>query len=118
MNKPAPVGIIIFAVVIVIASFMPWGTLHTTVGGMFGGSPVSGSPFSDMSPFGDMQITHTANAWNGNITLAGMTIPNWLTVLIAAAIAVFASLKAYEVWRAPRGVNILLALYGTLHLCW
>ena len=101
MKPTPPVGTIAAAVVVLIASFLPWGSFAGSAGGGF---------------FGGMRVTFTMNAWNGTVGLMDMPVPHWLAVVVAVAIAVIAALKAYDVWVAHPAVNVLLACYGVLHL--
>ena len=105
-----PVGIIVSAVVVVIASFMPWGSFTSTVS-----SPFSGGPFGGMSPFGATRVSTAVNAWNGNLKLLGVTIPNWTTVIAALAILTIAILKSSSGLDAKPAASLILAGYGILH---
>jgi hypothetical protein len=106
------IGITIAAVLIFAAAFMPWGEIR--------GTPKIHSPFQGDFPFGGspfqgMQMTITVTGWNGNITLGGLKLPNWLVVLAAAGVTTLCWLKASSVWDAPPAVLFALAAYGLLH---
>jgi len=111
-SKNSAIGVTIASVLIFTAAFMPWGEIRATptLNSPFGG----GFPFGD-SPFSGMTMTITITGWNGNITLGGLTLPNWLVVLAAAGVATLCWLKAATVWDAPRAVLFALAGYGLLH---
>jgi hypothetical protein len=107
-----PIGITIAAVVIFAAAFMPWGEIRSTpkIQSPFGGDfPFGGSPFQGM------QMTITITGWNGNITVGGLKLPNWLVVLAAAGVTALCWLKASSIWAAPSAVLLALAAYGVLH---
>ena len=87
---------------------MPWGTVKIQ------------SPFGDGSLFGstlfqDMQLTLTVTGWNGNVSLGGLELPNWLVVLGAIGVTALCWLKACSVWEASAVVPFALAAYGLFH---
>jgi hypothetical protein len=98
------VSITIASAVVLVASAMPWAQL-------------SGSPFGGF-PFPGMQVSMTMTAWNGNLRLLGIQIPNSIVVLIAAVLSVVAWLQASQVWYAPRVLQISLAGYAVFHSIW
>jgi hypothetical protein len=110
MKKNALPGFVVAAVVVFVASFMPWGSMRGSPS-----SPFTGGMFPGGNPFGGLQMTFTINAWSGHATLLGITVPNWV-VVAAAAIAVIAVLGSTRAWNADPLINIALAIYGTLHL--
>ncbi len=111
-DKKVAIGVSLAAAFIFAAAFMPWGEIRAT--------PEVQSPFGDGGPFGgglfgDMQITLTITGWNGNVTLGGLKLPNWLAVLAAACVAAASWLRAMGVWTAPSFVPFTFAGYGLLH---
>jgi hypothetical protein len=101
------IGVSVAAVVVLIASFMPWGELRGTPNAPLGGALFQG-----------MNLSLTMTAWNGNITILGLKIPNWLVVVAASAAALISWLKALSVWQAHIGLSVGLTVYGFLHACW
>jgi hypothetical protein len=99
------VGLLAACAVVVVASFLPWGSIPATVN--FGDMPLP------IPIFNDVRLTVTA--WNGHLTLPGVKLPNWLVVVGAVAIAAFHSLAVSSVWRAHPLVSVGLAAYGVLH---
>ena len=120
MNNKNPIGFLICSGIVFIASFMPWGSFATSTGNMFNSAFGSNSPFGNSgfhgSPFGNTQMSISINGWNGNCTLLGVIIPNWILVVIAISISLFAFLKAKEIWEAHSSVNVLLSVYGIIHV--
>ena len=110
MNKNWPIGIFLCSTLIVVASFLPWGSFQAAPQ-----LPFSGGPFSDMNPLAGTQFTVNINGWNGSFNLMGLTIPNWTLVVLAVLIALFAWLRAAHVWRAQPAASLALAGYGALH---
>lgn len=102
MKNKYSTNVLILCVVNLVASFMPWGTFQASIN----------LPFGDFNfgefPFGGTQ-TITINAWNSNLTLLGLTIPNWTLVFIAIGIGGLLFTKV-----TPK-VNMLLAAYGVFH---
>jgi hypothetical protein len=114
-----PIGLTVAAVVVLVASFLPWGEIRSAPQLEFGEFfPPFGmirpgtSPFGE-NPFGEMEIS--INAWNGSITPAGLKLPNWLVVLAAGGVALVGWLSARGVWKPHVAVPIGLAGYGLAH---
>ncbi len=110
MQSKSPVGVIVSAVVIFVASFLPWGSFDVT--------PDFGSPgeaFGEAFPFQDMKMTFTLTGWYGELNLLGMKLPNWLAVISGLSVGVLAVLGACSVFRAHPAVNIGLCGYGLFH---
>ena len=117
MKQTAPVGIIVCAAVIFVAAFMPWGSFRASIPSPFQGMRLPTSPFGPSSPtFGSRQVNVAINGWRGNVKFMGITTPNWMVVVAAAAVAGMALLKAYGLWDAPPLAGILLCVYGVLQL--
>jgi hypothetical protein len=98
------------AVLILLGAFMPWGQIH--------GQPVvqgHGLPYAGGHPFMGGRMSLTVTGWNGTLTLAGLSLPNWLVVLATAGVAVLCWMRASSVWQAPTALPIALAGYGLVH---
>ncbi|MFH1037760.1 MAG: hypothetical protein V1789_03710 [PVC group bacterium] len=104
-NSRIPIGEMISSGVVLIASFMPWGSFKSTVRSPFGGG----------SQFSNIQITSTINGWNGSLTLLGITIPNWLVVVVALAVTVMAVCRQLKNMNVPPLLSILFSAYGLVH---
>ena len=103
------VGLLIACAAVVVASFLPWGSVPAAVN--FGDMKL---PFGDFAPFGPLTLTVTG--WNGHLNVGGLTMPNWVVVVGAVVIAAFHGLAAAGVWTAHPLVNLLIAGYGILHV--
>jgi hypothetical protein len=100
----------LLALLVLIAAFMPWGTVNAV-------PTLSGSEFPfGKSPFGDMKICMTITGWNGSLSPGGLKLVNWLVVLAAGTVATFAWLKARSIWTAPTALSITIAAYGLVHI--
>lgn len=104
-RQTMPLGVVVAAAVVVMASFMPWVTLSRSLpfGNMFPGS----LPMNVSLP--------SPTAWNSNVTLLGITVPNWFLVGIAAVAAFSAWTTAAGRWSAPRWLILGLPIYGVCH---
>jgi hypothetical protein len=60
----------------------------------------------------------TMTAWNGNLHLVGVQIPNSIVVLVAVVLSLAAWLHANHVWSAPRALYLSLAGYAAFHSIW
>ncbi len=86
--------------VILVASFLPWGKISSTVGILF---------------IGGYEHTYILNGWNGFISIFGQNIPNWIVVVMALAIMAITILRRYTKLQISPIYAILLSLYGTFH---
>lgn len=82
MKNSLPAAAWAWLVLVSVASFLTWATFssQTIVGDAFTGFP--------NLPFKDIDIT--TNAWNSNLRLFGVSLPNWLPIF-----AVFAAAGAF-----------------------
>jgi len=64
----------------------------------------------------EMLAMFCATGWNGDISLAGLTVPNWFVPILSIALAGFALMRAADVFEAPRGLVIAFATYCMVHL--
>jgi hypothetical protein len=94
---------LILAALIVIAAFVPWGEIR--------GTPSFSGGFAPM--FGEVRLTMTG--WNGNLTVAGVQLPNWLTVVAAVAVVFGVWLTVLGILPIPLAALIVVAAYGLLH---
>lgn len=104
-QQPRPLGVIIAAAVVVVASFMPWITLSQSL------------PFGNMFP-GSLPMNlslPSPTAWNSNVTLLGITVPNWFLVGVAIGAAGTVWMSADSRWAAPRWLLLGLPIYGVCH---
>jgi hypothetical protein len=100
-----PIGAMVSAVIVLVASFMPWGTFNSI-------PVVTGLEPEGLLGLGPIESSVTA--WNSTLTLAGVIIPNWITVMAAGAFVAFGVLRSLDIWCAPRIVDISFALFGGL----
>jgi FtsH-binding integral membrane protein len=108
ITRERAISVTVAAAAVVVAAFMPWGTIRATPAISIGG------PFSN--PFEGMAVTMTLTGWDGTLTLAGMAVPNWVVVALALATAGVVWLRATETWHPPRGLPLGLALLGCAHV--
>jgi len=91
------IGIVIF-----VASFLPWGKIPVRM------------PFIDITGM-RLGPNVTLNGWIGAIHVLGMTIPNWIVVVIALATVVITILRRYTKLQVSPIYAFILSLYGTFH---
>ncbi len=114
MESKSPVGVIVSAVVIFVASFLPWGSFEATPDFGSAGEAL-GEAFGEAFPFQNMKMTFDLTGWYGELTLLGMKLPNWLAVISGLSVGVLAVLGACSVFRVHPAVNIGLCGYGLFH---
>ncbi len=93
-----------------VASFLSWGTIApTSFSGFPGGFP------GDLTGgfFGGISIS--VNAWSGNLTLAGLQLPNWLPI-VAAAGATGAAYARSTGAQLPAILPLALLIYALAHV--
>lgn len=110
MNKTHLISLSAACAVVVLASFMPWITFRAN----FDFGPDFQGQFESMRQFMEQQMT--ATGWTGNVTLVGITLPNWIVPIAAGAVAFLAWFRATGTWETPRGVGIALGLLCVIHL--
>ncbi len=104
MQKPSPpMGVIFASLILVAASFMTWGTALSTPAQMPPGFAELGIPGQ-----GPMELT--ATAWNSYLTVSGIEIPNWTSVLGVALLTAFAILRFSRIWSSPLIVDLLVSV--------
>jgi hypothetical protein len=115
MKNSLPVAFFGWVALVFVASFIPWGAVNAASLNPFGGSltnPLGGFPFGG-TPFTNLSINVTA--WQSSLKMLGMSLPNWLVVVAATAVAVFAYLRATGSASVSRGVCIAIIVYGIVH---
>ena len=105
-DKRDAISITIASGIVLFGSVMPWAQLS--------GSPFDGLPFPGMN----MSIRMTMTAWNGNLRLLGIQVPNSTVVLVALIVSVVAWLQVSQVWSAPRALCLSLVGYAAMHTIW
>jgi hypothetical protein len=101
-------------VLVFAAAFMPWGVIRGTPSASSFNGPAG--EFFGSNPFGGMTVTLTVTGWNGTVTLAGISLPNWTVVLLAAAVTALAWLVVTDAWQPPRYLGPALAVLGLLQV--
>lgn len=119
MNRKlqAAIALTIVAVVVLIASFMPWGTLRLSVLSTLDEfSPFGGlNLFDDFSPLGDVGVEVKANAWESSLNVIGLQLPNWIVPVVVVVASALTWLLATGVFSTPSWVFVVLGLYAVLH---
>lgn len=110
MKRTLPVGLLGWAFVVVIASFIPWGTFQAT------NTTFSGSPFGGFNPFMGMPLFITMTGWQGNLSLAGVSLPNWLVVVAALGAAALGYVRSAGLGEVNRAACVAPLIYGILHV--
>lgn len=93
-----------------VASFLSWGTISpTSLSGFPGGFPgdLAGGLFGG--------ITISVNAWSGNLTLAGLQLPNWLPIIAAAGATGVAYARSTGA-QLPAILPLALLIYALAHV--
>ncbi|RYG44787.1 hypothetical protein EON79_14165 [bacterium] len=104
------VGVSVAGAMVLLASFLPWGTIRATPKLPF---DTPGSPFGK-NPFEAFSMKVDITGWNGTSTLAGITVPNWFTVALAGMVVVIVWLRATDAWHPPKYLAPVLATVGLL----
>ena len=97
MRSILPLGSLLACGVGLVAAFLPWGSFR-------------------LQAFDGQSVTVTLNAWNGNLSLLGLTIPNWMVAISLLAIGTAVVLREIAIWEAPRALCIALSSYGFVHM--
>ncbi len=106
MSKANLISLSAACAIVVVASFLPWVTFRTNI--TFSGNMPGMQEFLDQ--------TMTINAWDGHITLFGLTLPSWMVPIAAASVALLAWFRSAGIWEGSRGIGIALAVSCILHL--
>lgn len=105
-----PMGFVVSAIVILIASFLPWAKIPA--------SRLVGEGFAVPFSFPGLQLSISVNAWNGHINLMGLELPNWLVVFSAAGIAAMRWGKQSGAWDVADSWLMGLAIYNVIVSVW
>lgn len=97
LDKNLAIGVTIAAVVILAASFLPWGDLHAKVEMPLMPFLPPGQP----SPLGGLEVTQSITGWNSYLELLRIKLPNALVVFAAIGLATLCWLKARSLWTSP-----------------
>ncbi len=112
--KPAfPAAVWAWLAFVGVASFLTWGTIRPTAFSGFPGGLSDGFPGGFGDFFGGLSIA--VNAWSGNLTLAGLQLPNWLTV-VAATCAVGTAYARSTGAQLSKALPSGLILYALVHV--
>ncbi|RMD74619.1 MAG: hypothetical protein D6820_16380 [Lentisphaerae bacterium] len=142
-QKNHAITVSILTLIILAASFTPWGTIRDIDEERSSGNLVFHNnviyqedklPFSlqNKAPvfriqngkrilqFQDKKTNTTVNEitgtlWNGYLSIQGVEIPNWLIVIAAILVAISAWVNALSGWKAYLPFSICLSIYGLLH---
>ena len=98
-KKNLPIDLLICGGVALIASFLPYASISLP---------------KELAAFGAALVPSSPNAWSFGLTLK--IFPQILPVLAIVAISVFAILKAQNIWKAPHGLVLGLAIYALAHM--
>ena len=108
MNKILLIALFFASGFVLLGSFLPWLSFRTDIPLDLPGD------YSEMQAF--MKQAMTITGWRGNVTLFGITMPNWLVPIAAVLVALTTAGRATGTWDAPRGLSIGLAVFCTVHL--
>ncbi len=98
--------LIVACAILALASFLPWAQFKPQM--------PAGFDLASMDEF--MRSAMTATGWNGNVSLLGITVPNWFVPILAFAIIGMTLMRGADIWDAPNGLSIAAAAYCLAHL--
>src|SRR5205085_2094536 len=101
-----PVGTILLCLVVVVSSFLPWGTM--SVQRAVEDTPGLGE-FAKTFATGFGLKAVEVNAWNSHVMAGSLRIPTWVVPVLAAFVGLSIWLRAADVWTPPRALCPLLA---------
>jgi serine/threonine protein kinase len=119
-------GVVALAALILVSSFLDWGRWSfsggvneilrdslgsvgiTTPGAAEGATRVPSLPSMDPA----FRFSISANAWRTHIAMLGLTIPNWLVVIVTLVAAGMAAGTLGLGWRPRWGLMFGLTVYG------
>jgi hypothetical protein len=97
-------GVAASAALVLLAAFLPWGTVEATVRGRYGADPAP-----------PVRVGVPVDAWNGHVSYCGIPVENRVVVVAAAGAAVTSWLRASVGRNVPPWIPLLLALGGLVH---
>src|SRR6185295_15291500 len=110
-----PVGTILLCLVVVAASFLPWGTMGLDEA--MKDAPGLGDFARSMAKgFGMTGIE--VNAWNSHVTAGALRIPVWVVPVLAAFVGLSVWLRAADAWTPPRFLCPLLVVVAEAVAAW
>jgi hypothetical protein len=115
MTQKPPVGTLLLCLVVVAASFLPWGTIGFEQA--VDGEPGLGEMWKSLAKgFGAGAIE--VNAWNSHVSAGSLRIPTWVVPVLAGFVALSLLLRMTAVWSPPRVLCPLLVAVAAAVAAW
>jgi hypothetical protein len=114
-RKNLAVWISIGAVLVWVASFMPWGQMPMQAFATLN-FPAGSIPSPLNNGFSNQTMMVSFNAWTGMLPVADFSIPDWIVPLLALAAAILAWAVVTDAWQAPPFLGPGLVVLGLLYV--
>lgn len=108
MNKILLVALFFASGFVFLGSFLPWLSFKAQL--------PADIPFDPDAMKAFVAEVMTATGWKGDVSLFGITIPNWMVPVAAIFVSLTTAFRCAGTWNTPRGLSIGLAVFCTVHL--
>ena len=121
--KRWPVAITSAFLIVLIASFMPWGTINYHYTWQFMANLEHPGLCNRIITDDDLsgtkigaKLNHTGSAWKAGFDILGLFFPHWLLTALALFLFVFSIFSYFDYFFVNPSVLQILSFYGLIHV--
>jgi hypothetical protein len=122
-TKRWPVAVAAAFVLVLIASFLPWGTIRYHYTWQFMAYMQHPGLYNRIVPHDDLsglklgaKLNLTGSAWKAGFVILGFYVPHWLLTVVAFLLFVCAVLNFFDSPSINPSIPQLLSFYGLIHV--
>ena len=122
-TKQWPVAVTSAFVLVLIASFMPWGTIRHYYTWQFMANMEHPGLCNRILTGEDLtglklgaELNQTGSAWRAGFEVFDLFIPHWLLAIVGLFLFVFALFDYFDYFLINPSILLILSLYGLIHV--
>ena len=122
-TKRWPVAITCAFLIVLIASFMPWGTINYHYTWQFMANMEHPGLCNRIITDDDLsgtkigtKLDYTGSAWKAGFDIFGLLFPHWLLTVLALFLFVFSIFNFFDYCSMNPSVPLILSFYGLIHV--
>ena len=122
-TKRWPVGMTVGFLLVLVASFMPWGTIRYHYTWQFMANMehpglcnriLTGEDISNLNI--GAELNQTGSAWRAGFDILGIFFPHWLLAIVAVFLFAFVMLDHLDYLLINPSILQILSFYGLIHV--